>query len=107
MGTNAPPTRSDCSCSERANNSLPVPLSPVMSTVALELEMVVTKRRSACAMGLVPMKKEGDFMLGALSLKAKTRQVVKSIRPSACLGLKKLPQWSILNMYPMKHLVFG
>jgi len=46
----------------------------------LELEMVVTKRRRACAMGLVPMKKEGDFMLKALSPKALKRQVAKSIR---------------------------
>jgi hypothetical protein len=78
-----------------------------MSTVALELAIVVTKRRSAWAMGLVPMKKEGDFMLEALSLKVLQWQVVKSIRQPARLGLKKLAQWSILGMYPMKQLVFG
>jgi hypothetical protein len=58
-------------------------------------------------MGLVPMKKESDFMLGALSLKAMKRQVAKSIRPLVCLGLKKLAHWSILGMYPMKPCVFG
>jgi hypothetical protein len=35
-----------------------------MSTVAFELEMVVTKRRKALAIGLEPMKKEGGFMFG-------------------------------------------
>jgi hypothetical protein len=69
IGTKAPPARSDCSCNERANSSLPVPLSPVIMTVALELEMVATSRRKACAMGLVPMKNDCDFMLDALSLK--------------------------------------
>ena len=67
MGTKAPPARSDCSCSDRANSSLPVPLSPVINTVALELAMVATKRRRACAMGLVPMKKDCDFIRSPLS----------------------------------------
>jgi len=53
------------------------------------------------------MKKEGDFMLEALSLKGQKRQVVKSIRLLSCLGLKKLAQWSILGMYPKKQCVFG
>ena len=107
MGTKVPPTRSDCSCKERASNSLPVPLSPVISTVAVELEMVVTKRRKALAIGLEPMKKEGEFMLGSLSPKGLNRQAVKSIRLHRSMGLKKLVQWSILRMYPMKHSLFG
>ena len=104
MGTKAPPARSDCSCYERANNSLPVPLSPVIRTVAFELEMVLTKRRNACAMGLVPMKNACCFMLDPLSLMGCSRQAVKSIRPSMQLDLKKLGQWSILRMYPMKQV---
>jgi hypothetical protein len=42
IGTKLEPQRSDCSCSNRANSSLPVPLSPVIITVALELAMVAT-----------------------------------------------------------------
>jgi hypothetical protein len=34
----------------------------------LELAMVVTRRRKACAIGLVPMKKDCDFMQLLLSL---------------------------------------
>ncbi|MFY8193312.1 MAG: hypothetical protein ACOVKF_09220 [Limnohabitans sp.] len=46
-------------------------------------------------------------MLGSLSPKGLNRQAVKSIRLHRSMGLKKLVQWSILRMYPMKHSLFG
>jgi hypothetical protein len=68
---------------------LPVPLSPVINTVALELAMVETKRRKACAMGLVPMKNDCDFMRCRLSLMPCCWQVAKSIRTSKDLFFKE------------------
>ena len=66
--------------------------------------MVDTKRRKACAIGLLPMKKDCDFMRWRLSLMSSRWQVAKSIRPAAICFLKKLSKRSILCMYPMKQL---
>jgi hypothetical protein len=47
--------RSDSSCSARATSSLPVPLSPVISTVAVESATSETMLRTALAASLHPM----------------------------------------------------
>ncbi len=62
MGTKLAPQRSDCSCSSRANSSLPVPLSPVIITVAFELAIVATNWRKVAADSLEPIKCVVGFM---------------------------------------------
>ena len=62
MGTKLPLLRTESSCSARATSSLPVPLSPVMSTVALELATRATRSRTALAAALCPIY-DGDFWL--------------------------------------------
>ena len=62
MGTKLPPLRSDWSCRARATNSLPVPLSPVIKTVAAEEATRSIRCRMASAPALAPMNAlEGDL----------------------------------------------
>ena len=62
IGTKFAPQRSDWSCNKRAKSSLPVPLSPVIMTVALELAIVATKLRKVLADSLDPINWVVGFM---------------------------------------------
>jgi hypothetical protein len=68
MGTKLAPARFDSSCNARATSSLPVPLSPVMRTVAVELATREIKSRMDCAASLAPLN---DVMRDDLDMKNK------------------------------------
>jgi hypothetical protein len=53
--TNGPAARGELSCSARATSSLPVPDSPVMSTVMLERDSRPMALKTSCIAGAWPM----------------------------------------------------
>ena len=58
MGTKGPSAARDSRCTSRAATSLPVPLSPVMSTVAGVGATLPTRAATACMAGL-PVTQSG------------------------------------------------
>ena len=74
--TNGPAARGLCRCSARATSSLPVPDSPVISTVALDCDSRPMARKTSCIAGAWPI-------ISGVSAGAASRRAVAGVSREA------------------------
>jgi len=94
MATNGPPARGLWRCSARATSSLPVPLSPVTSTVTLLGLSRPMARNSPCIAGERPSSSAGAPSPGSAGSARRLSSSARRISSTAFVTSKGLDRYS-------------